>query len=99
MKYEVTQYSLKALEQMGGVELKTGINLGSTTNSTEYMFKGEDVIKALNTIADKNVIIGETKYDFEGRGAVQMMPTPFAGVETRRVLSTLERSRELNYPI
>ncbi|MBC7863962.1 MAG: hypothetical protein IAF38_13380, partial [Bacteroidia bacterium] len=33
-------------------------------------------VTVLNT--DQNAVIAETKYDYEGRGAVQMMPTPLA---------------------
>ncbi|WP_184874025.1 MULTISPECIES: hypothetical protein [unclassified Chryseobacterium] len=32
----------------GELEFKTGINTGSTTISTEYLFKGKDLVKTIN---------------------------------------------------
>lgn len=50
MQYEMTQFSLKSLVATGEVEMKMGIH-GIGVPNTEYMFKGKNLVEAINTIA------------------------------------------------
>jgi len=51
MKYEVTEFSIKQLQSSFQLELKTGINGVNGKISTEYMFKGKELVEAINSIA------------------------------------------------
>ncbi|MDN3694671.1 hypothetical protein QWZ06_21570 [Chryseobacterium tructae] len=48
MQYDLSNSGLYMLEKTGELEFKTGINTGSTTISTEYLFKGKDLVKTIN---------------------------------------------------
>jgi len=51
MSYEVTSYSLKALEQSKELFLLTGKHGPTGITNTEYMFTGKNLVEALNLIA------------------------------------------------
>ncbi len=51
MQYQVSEFSLSALQMSGNLNLKTGIHGASKVISTEYMFSGKELIKALNSFA------------------------------------------------
>ncbi|TLX24037.1 hypothetical protein FE904_19150, partial [Chryseobacterium indologenes] len=48
MQYDLSNSGLYMLEKTGELEYKTGIHSGSNTISTEYLFKGKDLVKAVN---------------------------------------------------
>ncbi|BFO64699.1 DUF6443 domain-containing protein [Chryseobacterium sp. KCF3-3] len=48
MQYDLSNSGLYMLEKTGELEYKTGINAGSTTVSTEYLFKGKNLVNAVN---------------------------------------------------
>ncbi|MDR4953814.1 RHS repeat-associated core domain-containing protein [Chryseobacterium sp. ES2] len=47
MQYDLSNSGLYMLEKTGELEYKTGIHSGSNTISTEYLFKGKDLVKAV----------------------------------------------------
>ncbi|MBC6490716.1 hypothetical protein BC349_06710 [Flavihumibacter stibioxidans] len=51
MQYEMSQFSLKALQATSELELKTGIHGMEGKVSTEFMFKGKELIEAVNSLA------------------------------------------------
>lgn len=48
MQYDLSNSGMYMLEKTGELEYKTGIHTGSNTISTEYLFKGKDLVKAVN---------------------------------------------------
>jgi len=48
MQYDLSNSGLYMLEKTGELEYKTGIHTSSNTISTEYLFKGKDLVKAVN---------------------------------------------------
>ncbi|SFW81842.1 RHS repeat protein [Chitinophaga sancti] len=51
MQYQISKISIKLLEMSGELELKTGIHTISGTVNNEYMFKGKEIVEALNKLA------------------------------------------------
>ncbi len=51
MQYQVTEFGLKTLYQAGELEMKTGIHGAATTISTEYMFRGKNLVQTINSLA------------------------------------------------
>jgi RHS repeat-associated protein len=50
MQYEMTNFAIKSLEQTGELTYKTGIHVAGEA-TTEFMFSGKDIVKALNEVA------------------------------------------------
>ncbi|KPH14115.1 hypothetical protein [Chryseobacterium sp. ERMR1:04] len=48
MQYDLSNSGLYMLEKTGELEYKTGLHIGSNTTSTEYLFKGKNLVKAVN---------------------------------------------------
>lgn len=48
MQYDLSNSGSYMLEKTGELEFKTGIHAGSNTISTEYLFKGKELVKTIN---------------------------------------------------
>ncbi len=51
MEYQLADFSLQSLRFSGQLTLKTGTHGATGVVSTEYMFQGSDIVKALNILA------------------------------------------------